>query len=152
MDPHNTRSANKPPMLIRNEYNIWRRRMIHTLSQQNTGCWRSVVFVPHNPIVTDPETKIESPKNPKDYTDEDFQRFELDAKAYSMLAMALPNEIYSGLLHCDSAKELWDSLKEQFGGTDEVIPNTREILAQQYETFITLVERLLHNNLIDFPP
>ena len=52
-----------------------------------------------------------------------------------MLAMTLPNEIYSGLLHCDSAKELWDSLKEQFGGTDEGIANTREILAQQYETF-----------------
>ena len=58
MDPHNTGSANKPPMLVRNEYNIWQRRMIHNLSQQNTGCWKSVVCGPHNPIVTDPETKI----------------------------------------------------------------------------------------------
>ena len=99
MDPHNTSSANKPPMLIRNEYNIWQRRMIHTLSQQNTRCWRFVMFGPHKPIVTNPETKIESPKDPKDYTDEDIPKFELDAKAFSMLAMALPNEIYSGLLH-----------------------------------------------------
>ena len=135
MDPHNTGSANKPPMLVRNEYNIWQRRISHTLNQQNTGCWRSVIFGPHKPTTTDPETKIETPKDPKDYTDDDFLRFELDAKAFSMLAMALPNEIYSGLLHCENAKELWDCLKEQFGGTDEVIANTREILAQQYETF-----------------
>ena len=93
------------------------------------------MFGPHKPIVTNPETNIESPKDPRNYTDEDFQKFKLDAKAFSMLPMALPNEIYFGLLHCDNAKELWDSLKEQFGGTDEVIANTREILAQQYETF-----------------
>ena len=86
-------------------------------------------------MVIDPESKAEKPKDQKDYTEEDFQKFELDAKAFSMLAMALTNEIYSGLLHCESAKELWDALKEQFGGTEEVIANTREILAQQYETF-----------------
>ena len=135
MDPFNTGSANKPPMLVRNEYNIWQRRMAHTLSQQNTGCWRSVMYGPHKPTTIDPETRVEKIKDPKDYTDEDFLKLELDAKAFSMLAMALPNEIYAGLLHCESAKELWDSLKEQFGGTDEVVANTREILAQQYETF-----------------
>ncbi|KAD2393219.1 hypothetical protein E3N88_40196 [Mikania micrantha] len=47
----------------------------------------------------------------------------------------LPNEIYSGLMHHDTAHDLWVALKEQFGGTDEVLANTREILAQQYETF-----------------
>ena len=83
MDPHNTGSATKPPMLVRNEYNIWQRRMIHSLSQQNTGCWKSVVFGPHNPILVHPETKIETPKDPKDYTDENFQKLELDAKAFS---------------------------------------------------------------------
>ena len=64
MDPHNTGSANTP-MLVRNEYNIWQRRMIHALSQQNTGCWRSVIIGPHKPLVTNPETNIESPKDPK---------------------------------------------------------------------------------------
>ena len=135
MDPHNTGSATKPAMLVRNEYNIWQKRMAHTLSQTNTGCWRSVIYGPHKPVNINLETKEEIPKEPKDYTDDDFLKLELDAKAFSMLAMALPNEIYSGLLHCDIAKELWDCLKEQFGGTEEVIANTREILAQQYETF-----------------
>ena len=104
MDPHNTGSANKPPMLVRNEYNIWQRKMIHTLSQQTTGCWKSVMYGPHKPVIEDLETKIERIKEPKDYTDEDFLKLELDAKAFSMLAMALPNEIYAGLLHCESAK------------------------------------------------
>jgi len=93
------------------------------------------MFGPHKPMVMDIETRIEVPKDPKNYSEEDFQKFELDAKAFAVLAMAIPNEIYSGLLHCNNAKELWDALKEQFGGTAEVIANTREILAQQYETF-----------------
>ena len=75
------------------------------------------------------------PKPVENYTETDHQKFELDAKAFSIVASALPNEIYAGLLHCNSAKELWDALKEQFGGTEEVIENNREILNQQYETF-----------------
>ena len=63
---------------------------------------------------------------------------ELDAKTHAQLAIALPNEIYSGLLHHEPAKDLWDAIKEQFGGTEDVVANTREILAQQYETFSQL--------------
>ena len=93
------------------------------------------MFGPHKPMVLDTESGNLVPKEPSAYTEEDFQKLELDAKAFDVLAMAVPNEIYSGLLHCTTAKELWDSLKEQFGGTAEVVANTREILAQQYETF-----------------
>ena len=84
------------------------------------------MYGPHKPVTVDLETKVEKEKEPKDYTDEDFLKLELDAKAFSMLEMALSNEIYVGLLHCESAKELWDCLKEQFGGIDEVIANTRK--------------------------
>ncbi|KAJ0521592.1 putative transcription factor interactor and regulator CCHC(Zn) family [Helianthus annuus] len=135
-DKNNIGSLFKPPMLKRNEYNIWERRMGHILAQQNTGCWRSVVFGSHVPMVPSAEdAKKFVPKPTENYTETDFQKFELDAKAFSIIASALPNEIYAGLLHCNSAKELWDALKEQFGGTEEVIENNKEILNQQYETF-----------------
>ncbi|KAD0053224.1 hypothetical protein E3N88_44863 [Mikania micrantha] len=134
-DPHNTGSATKPPMLVRSEYNIWQRRMLHHLSINSAGCWKSVVHGPYKPTITDPETKILIPKPADMYSDEDIKLFEIDAKAHGILAMALPNEIYSGLMHHDTAHDLWVALKEQFGGTDEVLANTREILAQQYETF-----------------
>ncbi|MFS7981354.1 hypothetical protein Hanom_Chr10g00949951 [Helianthus anomalus] len=81
------------------------------------------------------DTKKFVPKPSEYYNESDFQKFELDAKSFSIIASALPNEIYAGLLHCNSAKELWDALKEQFEGTEEVIENNREILNQQYETF-----------------
>ena len=128
-DKNNIGSLFKPPMLKRNEYNIWERRMSHTLAQQNTGCWRSVVFGPHVPMVPSAEdVKKSVPKPTENYTELDFQKFELDTKAFSIIASALPNEIYAGLLHCNSAKELWDALKEQSGGTEEVIENNRGIL------------------------
>ena len=135
-DPHNTGTSNKPPILVRTEYNIWQRRMSHVLAQQDTGCWKSVVFGPHVPMVPSTEDpKVQVPKSVDNYSEQDFKKIELDAKAFSIVAMALPNDIYAGLLHCNSAKELWDALKEQFGGTEEVIENNREILNQQYETF-----------------
>ncbi|KAD7477200.1 hypothetical protein E3N88_00336 [Mikania micrantha] len=134
-DPHNTGSATKPPMLVRSEYNIWQGRMLHHLSINSAGCWKSVVHGPYKPMITDPETKLMIPKPSDMYSDEDIKLFEIDAKAHGILAMALPNEIYSGLMHHDTAHDLWVALKEQFGGTDEVLANTREILAQQYETF-----------------
>ncbi|KAJ0481805.1 putative transcription factor interactor and regulator CCHC(Zn) family [Helianthus annuus] len=135
-DKNNIGSLFKPPMLKRNEYNIWQRRMGHILAQQSTGCWKSVIFGPHVPTVPSAEdAKKQVPKPVENYTETDYQKFELDAKAFSIIASALPNEIYAGLLHCDNAKELWDALKEQFGGTEEVIENNREILNQQYETF-----------------
>ncbi|MFS7904648.1 putative RNA-directed DNA polymerase [Helianthus anomalus] len=133
-DKNNIGSLFKPPMLKRNEYNIWQRRMGHILAQQSTGCWRSVVFGPHT-VPSAEDAKIQVPKPVDNYTEIDYQKFDLDAKAFSIIASALPNEIYVGLLHCNSAKELWDALKEQFGGTEEVIENNREILNQQYETF-----------------
>ena len=94
------------------------------------------MFGPYKPMVNDPEDgNKQVPKEPKNYSEQDFSKLELYAKAFAMLAMAIRNEIYAGLLHCSIAKELWDALKEQFGGTPEVIANTREILNQQYETF-----------------
>ncbi|KAD4180333.1 hypothetical protein E3N88_28924 [Mikania micrantha] len=153
-DPHNTGSATKPPMLVRSEYNIWQRRMLHHLSINSAGCWKSVVHGPYKPMITDPETKLMIPKPSDMYSDEDIRLFEIDAKAHGILAMALPNEIYSGLMHHDTAHDLWVALKEQFGGTDEVLANTREILAQQYETFTHRKEHLsltqLHGKLLTF--
>ncbi|KAJ0557153.1 hypothetical protein HanIR_Chr07g0321881 [Helianthus annuus] len=86
-------------------------------------------------VPSDEDPKVQVPKKPKNYSEQDFQKIELDAKAFSIVATALPNDIYVGLLHCNSDEELWDALKEQLGGTEEVIENNREVLNQQYETF-----------------
>ncbi|KAJ0765009.1 putative transcription factor interactor and regulator CCHC(Zn) family [Helianthus annuus] len=123
-------------MLVKSEYNIWQRRIGHILAQQKTGCWKSVIFGPHVPMVPSAEDlKVQVPKKPENYFEQDFQKIELDAKAFSIVATALPNDIYASLLHCNSAKELWDALKEQFSGIEEFIEKNREVLNQQYEMF-----------------
>jgi len=64
------------------------------------------MYGPHKPISIHPETNLETIKKPEEYTEADFLKLELDAKAFGILSMALPNEIFSGLLHCETAKEL----------------------------------------------
>ena len=65
--------------------------MGHILAQQNTGCWRSVAYGPHVPMVPsteDPGKQV--PKSPENFSKQDFQKIELDAKAFSIVASALP--------------------------------------------------------------
>ena len=76
------------------------------------------------------------PKHVDNYSEQNFAKIVLDAKAFSIIAMALPNEIYAKFMHSENAKELWDALKQQFGETDDVVENRKEILNQQYETFV----------------
>ncbi|KAD6454321.1 hypothetical protein E3N88_09027 [Mikania micrantha] len=125
--------------------------MLHFLSNNYTGYWKSVMFGPHKPMVLDTKTRDHVPKDPRNYIEEDFQKLELDAKAHAQLATALPNEIYSGFFHHESAKDWWNALKEQFGGTDDVVANTREILAQQSSPdFGKLSLTQLHGKLLTF--
>ncbi|KAL8255242.1 hypothetical protein R6Q59_033463 [Mikania micrantha] len=67
--------------------------MIHFLSNNHIGCCNSVMLGPQKRMVLDTETGDTIPKDPQNYTEEDFQKLELDAKAHAQLAMALPNEI-----------------------------------------------------------
>ena len=54
------------------------------------------MYGPYSPTVTDPEDGTKQvPKDPKNYSEQDFAKLELDAKAFAMLAMAIPNEIYA---------------------------------------------------------
>ncbi|KAF5813028.1 hypothetical protein HanRHA438_Chr03g0104551 [Helianthus annuus] len=109
--------------------------MSHFMSNQHTECWRSVMYEQYVPTApTTEKPNVQEPKDHRNYSEQDFQKFELDIKAFAMLVMALVNEVYVGLLHYSNAKELWGALKEPFGGTTKVIENNRGILNHKYET------------------
>ncbi|KAL4585659.1 hypothetical protein LXL04_010282 [Taraxacum kok-saghyz] len=59
------------------------------------------------------------PMEQSQWSEDDKQKVALEAKAKYALTVSLPDDIYSFVMHCESAKEMWDNLILLFEGTDE---------------------------------
>ncbi|KAI3685807.1 hypothetical protein L6452_35065 [Arctium lappa] len=69
-------------------------------------------------------------------SDEDKKKVGLDAKAKTIISMALPDEAFHSIMHLKTSKEMWDAICVQYEGITE-IQETRKInLVRQYESFI----------------
>lgn len=115
-----------PPILYNREsFPIWKKRMIAFLNFTDRNLLESIQKGPHIP-------PIEESK----WTEEDEQKVRLDFEAKFTLTLSLPNDIFSFVIHCESAKEMWDNLILCFEGTDDTTMEYREIyLMNQYVGF-----------------
>ncbi|KAI3718316.1 hypothetical protein L6452_19180 [Arctium lappa] len=100
-------------------------------------------YEPFTIIVAVPATAT-TPAVPKRYaikeirqwSDKDKKKVGLDAKAKTIISMALPDEAFHSIMHLKTAKEMWDTIYVQYEGTTE-IQETRKInLVRQYESFV----------------
>ncbi|KAJ0801520.1 putative RNA-directed DNA polymerase [Helianthus annuus] len=112
----------EPPKLVRNEFTMWKQRMKDFLNIFDAALWSSIRDGPHVPKMNLTH-------------DENMKRIDFDEKAHAILAMALSDDIYRGLLHCKSAKELWDSICGEYEESPDVLANRAQLLIQQYEMF-----------------
>lgn len=71
------------------------------------------------------------PMNQTKWSEEDKQKVALEAKAKHILTVSLPDDIYSFVMYCEPAKEMWDNLILLFEGTDETRECRRSLLNQQ---------------------
>ncbi|GJU67871.1 hypothetical protein Tco_1254130 [Tanacetum coccineum] len=67
---------------------------------------------------TDGVTKIRHPQRLKDLAGEDRLRYDNDIKAVNILLFGLPVDIYTIINHYQTAKEIWDRVKELMKGTE----------------------------------
>ncbi|XP_076930321.1 uncharacterized protein LOC143595068 [Bidens hawaiensis] len=129
MDPNNF----DPPPRITNKFVMWKLRFKMYLYQIDYVLWISIEDGPYVPMTDNGGVAV--PKEPSDYSDEDVKRMNVDRKAYALLTMALPNDIFRGLSHCKSAKELWDGVCERYEEIPEVLEKRKNLLIKQYEEF-----------------
>ncbi|XP_076891315.1 uncharacterized protein LOC143542660 [Bidens hawaiensis] len=125
----------EPPKLVREEFVMWKQRMKDFLFVFDAALWRSITNGPYVPTNVYSGTGTAVPKHESSYTLEDVKKMDVDRKAHAILTRALSNEIYKGLIHCKSAKELWDSLCEQYEETPDIICKRTQLVIQQYEQF-----------------
>ena len=151
----NMGSMSKPPTLVREEYPQWKIRMINFLNGHDRALFQSIVSGPHIPIVeiaAVPGTN-ETPEIPASFalksenlwSTEDKKKVETEERAKSLLIMALPNDMFSYVDACTSAKEIWDQLEYLCEGGDKMKDNMRTLHVSSYERFTSLPSETLTN-------
>jgi len=69
------------------------------IKHNDIGRWKIII---NGPIVID---KFEN-----EYTEDDYKKISKNFKVINILYCALTINIYDSISHCDSAKEIWETL------------------------------------------
>ena len=123
-------SLAKPPRFSRDNFNLWKNRMVLFLEGVDPTMPYYMENGPYVPSTIDPavpaaEGRAAIPERliPKEihmWTDEDKKKVAIDTKARSILSMALPDEVYHSVMNLRTSKAMWDTICVQYEGTTEV--------------------------------
>ncbi|KAJ9538939.1 hypothetical protein OSB04_031672 [Centaurea solstitialis] len=138
-------SQSKPPTLVREEFQQWKIRMVNFLEGIHPRIseflhnppYVPVTLIPRVPTTaTTPEiSEFYQPKPLDKWDDEEKELASLAPKCKRLLIMALPNDIFMSLDHCDSSKELWSELLRQLEGGVASLKNNRTMCINEYHEF-----------------
>jgi hypothetical protein len=101
-------------------YAFWRRRMKTHIHALGFDVWRSIV------------DGYKAPTIPP--TDKDGKKLEENnSRATSALLNGLTKSIYTKVMHCDSAKDIWVKLKNIYEGDEKVKEAKLQIFREKFE-------------------
>ncbi|KAJ9553355.1 hypothetical protein OSB04_017400 [Centaurea solstitialis] len=138
-------SQSKPPTLIRKEFQQRNIRMISFLEgihPRITEYLHNPPYVPYTIVSPVPATATTAevpeyykPKELKEWSEEDTTLVDLSEKCKRLLIMALPNDIFESLDHCQTSMELWAELLRQVEGGVKTMKNNRTLCIDEYHDF-----------------
>ncbi|KAI3770554.1 hypothetical protein L6452_01691 [Arctium lappa] len=59
-------------------------------------------------------------KEIRQWSVEEKKKVGLDAKAKTIISMALPDEAFHSIMHLKTSKEMWDTICDQYEGATEI--------------------------------
>ena len=117
-------SISRPPFFDGSNYVYWKMRMQNFLIATDYSLW---LVVKDGRKVTNTEDN---------YTFEDIEKIQRDAKAKNSLYCALAPSEFEKISSCDTAKEIWDKLQVAHEGTSQVKETKINLLIHEYESFM----------------
>jgi hypothetical protein len=124
----------RPPFFDGSNYTYWKNRMKIFLTSQDVGTLKSITYGYTPPVCTNEQKEIVL-KELCNFTKEDNQDMQTNAKAMNSLICAIdPNE-FNKISSCTTAKEIWDKLEIIHEGTSEVKESRINMLVHEYELF-----------------
>ncbi|KAI3770875.1 hypothetical protein L6452_02023 [Arctium lappa] len=135
----------KPLVLMANEYQQWKTRMIQFLNHKNRDYMAAIINGPGNPMITvkgqaATETSLEIhdrevPKPYQFFTEKQKAQYNREEEALIYLTMAIPNDIYNRVDRQSSTKAIWDELARQFEGREASIQAKQNLCINAYKGF-----------------
>ena len=142
-------SSVKIPMFDRENYGLWKKKMMLFLQVANPKYLGVLKNGPKIPMVIEPE-RIENgvvvaaarsyPKDPTLFTNVEREDASLDINLQLILVESLDSIMYNHVVNCKDAKHIWDTIETINEGTEEVRENRLEILTSEYEHFTSTSE------------
>ncbi|CAH9126869.1 unnamed protein product [Cuscuta epithymum] len=147
-------NENRPPILRRGEYQMWKTRflnflkgkdnssaMLESLTDGPAQIWMDVTS---DGVNNPPATVERRLKAKSEYTEADRLRVKADLMAKTYLLQAIPNDIYILIDSMETAKEMWDEIKKLMIGTELGLKTKKANILTAYDGFKALPGEALH--------
>lgn len=138
-------STTKPPAFDPSRIETWMSRMMMFLDLVDDRLCSIITDGPHTPTVIIPAVaatattlalpEMVMPKREEQWSDEDRRMVRLDKQAKIYISMSLPDEVFESIRLCSTAKHMWDTLRNIYIGTPDIIRCREVNLTRQYELF-----------------
>ncbi|MQM02157.1 hypothetical protein Taro_034929 [Colocasia esculenta] len=115
-------SVNRPPLFDGEDYTYWKIRMEYFLQGFYFQIWS---------IIEEGDLVILNSR--QNWTDDDRTKISLNCKAKSIMCCALSKKEFNRVSACKTAKDMWETLKLTYEGTDKVKETKIDILVTKYE-------------------
>nr|GEV20353.1 hypothetical protein [Tanacetum cinerariifolium] len=139
-------SENRPPMLNKDNYVSWSSRIIRYARSRPNG--KMIVHsIENRPyvrrmIATLGEPDLPVPESFHEQTDEeltenDLKQMDADDQAIQTILLGLPKDVYAAVDCCETAKEIWERIRQMMKGSDIEEQEKKAKLFNEWEKFMS---------------
>ena len=129
------------PRLNDSNYAQWKIRVRTSIMAQNFRLWKIIENGPNVPMKKVGNENV--PKPPHECNSHELKLLQLNEMAKHFLIGTMDNNELSKIMHCNTAKEIWDYLEQLYEGTSRIKECRMNILMSQYEEF----HMYMHENI-----
>ncbi|GJQ98632.1 zf-CCHC domain-containing protein [Tanacetum coccineum] len=129
-------SMQRPPLFESDSFIYWKNRFGTYVKSKDLDLWHVITNGDFQPIVRNPETKLDEVIPFEKQTDDLKKRLAKNNEAKMVIYNALPRKEYERIFMCNTAKEIWKTLLITHQGNSQVKDNKIDLLVQQYEQFV----------------
>nr|GEU92703.1 zf-CCHC domain-containing protein/DUF4219 domain-containing protein/UBN2 domain-containing protein [Tanacetum cinerariifolium] len=129
-------SMQRPPLFESNSFIYWKNRFETYVKSKDLDLWHVITDGDFQPIVQNPETKLDEVISFEKQTDDLKKRLTQNNEAKMVIYIAFPKKEYERIFMCNTTKENWKTLLITRLGNNQVKDNKIDLLVQQYKQFV----------------
>ncbi|GJZ55531.1 hypothetical protein Tco_0610724 [Tanacetum coccineum] len=143
-------SMQRPPLFESDSFIYWKNIFKTYVKSKDLDLWHVITNGDFQPIVQNPETKLDEVIPFEKQTDDLKKRLAKNNEAKMVIYNALPRKEYERIFMCNTAKEIWKTLLITHQGNSQVKDNKIDILVQQYEQFVISEDESIDSDFARF--